>query len=100
MKRQLFYTLFVLCLFSTDSIFSNTYSFWSITEALECETIDRNDLTKIIIEGPIAGTNYYSEDSEWSKFRTLDTTFPNIEAVEIWTDQYMPDIDRDVLIYG
>jgi len=61
----------------------------TITEALNYSG-DSNTITKLIITGSIAG-NDYSVGSEWSIFRTLNETFPNIEAVEILTDQDIPD---------
>ena len=66
-----------------------TVEFETITEALNYDG-DRNAVKKLIITGTISG-NDYSEDSEWSKFRMLDETFPNIEEVEILTSQDIPD---------
>ena len=58
----------------------------TITQALADETIDRNAVKKLVITGEIEGTGY-SDESEWSMFRFLDTTFPNIEEVELLTSQ-------------
>ena len=70
--------------------------FETITEALNwADTTDIENskaVKKLVITGNISGEDY-SESSEWSKFRTLDETFPNIEAVEILTDQDIPDAD-------
>ena len=60
----------------------------TITEALNY-TGDKSAVKKLIITDSIAGSDY-SDSSEWSKFLDLDKTFPNIEAVEIWTGQNMP----------
>jgi len=68
-------------------------TFETITEALNY-TGDRNAVTKLIITGTIAGDDY-SDGSEWSEFLWLHKTFPNIEAVEILTDQDIPDVDID-----
>ena len=71
-----------------------TVTFNTVIEALNwADTTDaenRATVTKLIITGKISGDDY-SESSEWSKFRTLDETFSNIEEVEILTDQDIPD---------
>ena len=71
----------------------DTLTFTTITEALNwADTTDIENckaVKKIIIAETISGSDY-SANSEWSKFRTLDETFPNIEAVEILTDQDIP----------
>jgi len=65
----------------------------TITQALTDETIDRNAVKKLVITGEIEGTDY-SDESEWSMFRFLDTTFPNIEEVELLTSQDLLDADQ------
>ena len=74
------------------------YNFTVVAETLTVETVtealaysgEKATVTKLVVKGKIAGDDY-SDSSEWSKFRTLNETFPNIEAVEIWTDQDIPD---------
>jgi hypothetical protein len=61
----------------------------TITEALNYSG-NSNTVTKLIITDSIVG-NDYSAESEWSKFRTLNDFFSNIETVEILTDQDIPD---------
>ena len=47
----------------------------------------------MVITDSIKGDNYHGS-SEWSKFRILDSLgFWNLEKVEIWTDQDIPDVD-------
>ena len=78
------------------TLFSEIVTFKTVTDALNYSG-NREKVTGIIITDSIAG-NDYSPESEWSKFRTLDETFPNIESVEICTDQDMPlycDVDID-----
>jgi len=71
------------------TVFAETLTVRTITEALNYSG-NVNTITKLVITDSIAG-NDYSVASEWSKFRTLDETFPNIEAIEILTDQDIPD---------
>ena len=73
------------------TVLAETVEFNTVTEALNW-TGDKAAVTKLIITGTISG-NDYSESSEWSKFRILNETFPNIEEVEILTDQDIPDFD-------
>ena len=81
--------LFCGCNFT---VFAETLTVGTITEALNYSG-NVNTITKLIITDFIAG-NDYSVESDWSKFRTLDETFPNIEAMEILTDQDIPDFDE------
>lgn len=71
------------------TVFAQTLTVRTITEALNYSG-NSNTVTKLIITDSIAGYDY-SVGSEWSKFRTLNETFPNIETVEIMTDQDIPD---------
>ena len=71
------------------TVLAETATFNTVTEALNW-TGDKATVTKLIITGTISGDDY-SKSSEWSKFRTLNETFPNIEEVEIWTDQDIPN---------
>ena len=73
------------------TVLAETKTFNTVTEALNY-TGNKAAVTKLIITGTISG-NDYSESSEWSKFRTLNETFPNIEEVEIFTNQDIPDFD-------
>jgi len=75
------------------TVLAETATFNTVTEALNY-TGDKAAVTKLIITGTISGDDY-SDESEWSKFRTLDTTFPNIEELEILTDQDIPDAYND-----
>ena len=77
---------------ATTYIVEETLTVETITEALNYSG-NKNNVTKLIITNSIAG-NDYSVGSEWSKFRTLDETFPNIEALEILTDQDIPAFDE------
>jgi hypothetical protein len=82
--------IYLVIFFSFNfAIFSQILEVETITDALNY-TGDKEAVNKLIITGTIAG-NDYSENSEWSKFYFLDTTFPNIEEVEILTDQDIPD---------
>ena len=74
------------------TVLAETVEFNTVTEALNYNG-DKATVTKLIITGTIAG-NDYSKDSEWSKFCNLDNTFSNIEEVEIFTDQDIPDYDE------
>ena len=78
---------------------NDTVSFNTVTEALNYDG-DKATVKKLIITGTISGSSMmsgdYYEDSEWTKFRTLDETFPNIEEVEILTDQDIPDFNIQV----
>ena len=81
----------LFCSYNFTAFSQATVEFETITEALNYAG-DRDAVKKLIITGTISGDDYF-EDSEWSKFRTLDTTFPNIEDVEILTSQDIPDWD-------
>ena len=72
---------------------NDTVSFNTVTEALNYNG-DKATVKKLIITGTISG-NDYSKGSEWRKFHTLNETFPNIEEIEILTDQDIPDLDED-----
>ena len=91
--KKLVLTVFATVLFCgyNLTVQAVTVEFETITEALNYSG-DKSTVTKLVITGEIAGDDY-SENSEWSKFRTLDETFPNIEAVEILTSQDIPDGD-------
>ena len=89
--------LIALIFLAASNLLAEEFIFKTITEALAFDG-DRDALTKLTITDSIAGTDY-SDDSEWSKFRTLDETFPNIEEVEIWTDQDIPDINTIYSVY-
>ena len=81
----------LFCSYSFIAFSQAIVSFETITQALNYAG-DRDAVKKLIITGTISG-NDYSATSEWSKFRTIDTTFPNIEEVEILTSQDIPDTD-------
>jgi len=72
---------------------NDTVSFNTVTEALNYNG-DKATVKKLIITGTISG-NDYSKGSEWRKFHTLNETFPNIEEIEILTDQDIPDADLE-----
>jgi len=69
-------------------------AFETITDALTYIG-DVNVVTKLIIMGEISGDNY-SDSSEWSLFKDLNLTFPNIESVEIFTNQDIPDWEPEL----
>jgi hypothetical protein len=73
--------LIIILFFASANLFSIELQIGTITEALSYSG-DRDAVTKLTITDSIKG-NDYSDDSEWSKFRTLDLTFPNIEEIEI-----------------
>ena len=79
----------LLCSNNFVAFSQTTASFTTVTEALNY-TGNKATVKKIIITGTISGSDY-SASSEWSKFHTLDSTFPNIEDVEILTSQDIPD---------
>ena len=85
--KKLIITIFLVASFSLDS---EVLVRGTITEALNDTSVDREAITKLVIEGTIHG-NDYSDSSEWSKFYYLDTTFKNLEEVEILTSQDIPD---------
>jgi hypothetical protein len=68
-------------------------SFETLTEALEDVFVNRYEVKKLIIMGEIAGNNYVDSSSEWRLIRILDEWFPSLEALELWTDQDIPDVD-------
>ena len=88
MKKRLIILTLIFSSF-TFTMFAETLEVETMTEALNYSG-NRDVITKLIIKGEISG-NDYSEGSEWSKFRTLDETFPNIEEVEILTSQDIPN---------
>ena len=94
MKTKFIKLIIVTVLFCSYNftVLAETVEFNTVTEALNW-TGDKATVTKLVITGTISGDDY-SASSEWSKFRTLDETFPNIEAVEILTDQDIPDFDE------
>ena len=97
MKNFLISIAVLLCGYNFTA-FAKTLTVETVTEALNYDG-DRTTVTKLVVTGQIAcipDSNYISSNSEWSKFRTLDETFPNIEAVKILTDQDIPDWN----IYG
>ena len=95
MKTKLLFLAAIFLSFNL-TVKSATVEFVTITEAYNwASTADSSEaaiVKKLVITGQIAG-NDYSEESEWSKFRTLNETFPNIEAVKILTDQDILDAD-------
>ena len=90
--------IIIILIFCSLNLAAEEFTFKTITEALNWDG-DRDALTKLIITDSIAG-NDYSDESEWSKFRTLDETFPNIEEVEIWTGQDIPKAHQMTDEYG
>jgi len=86
--KYLLFSIFLCCSFLSVSA-QTTITFGTVTEATNYA--DNNaSVKKIIITGTVAG-NDYSPDSEWSKFRTLNTVFPNLDTVQINTAQNIPD---------
>ena len=81
----------LFCGYNFTAFSQVTVEFETITEALNYAG-DRDAVKKLIITGTISGDGY-SATSEWNQFRTLDTTFPNLEDVEILTSQDIPDMD-------
>ena len=82
-------TLLIVAMATTLTALAEDATFETITEALNYNG-DRSAVTKLIITGTIAGDDY-SDESEWSKFLYLDETFPNLESIEILTEQDIPD---------
>jgi len=93
MKKTLKNLIVITALFCSYNftVLAETKTFNTVTKALNY-TGNKATVKKVIITGKISGSDY-SASSEWSKFRTLDTTFSNIEAVEILTNQDIPDYD-------
>jgi len=91
-KAIIFLIVAIATVIATLTAHAEDATFETITEALNY-TGDREAVTKLIITGTIAGDDY-SDGSEWREFRTLNETFPNIEAVEILTDQDIPNNDN------
>jgi len=94
--KPLFLTTF-LFLVANLSVFSQTtkefrtisdaYNFADTAELHEIEAIK-----KLIITDSIFGsTNFFNTETEWRMFRCLDEIFPNIEELELHTDQDIPD---------
>ena len=93
MKKTLIILTILFCSYNFTAFSQATVEFETITEALNYDG-DRDAVKKLIITGTISGDDY-SPTSEWSKFRTLDETFPNIEEVEILTSQDIPDVREE-----
>jgi len=85
---SLIFTAILFCSYNF-TVLSETREFNTVTEALNYNG-DRDAVIKLVITGTITGTDY-SPSSDWSKFRTFNETFPNLEAVEILTNQDIPD---------
>jgi hypothetical protein len=88
----------ILFAFSHQASFAQTITFATVTECINYNGADKDDITKIIITEQITGTDY-SAGSEWSKFRTLNTTYIALEDIEIQTNQAIPDGDNIALFY-
>jgi len=99
MKNKLFIIAVLFCGCNL-TVFAETLIVRTITEALNYSG-NKNRVTKLVITDSIVG-NDYSVGSEWREFRTLDETFPNIEAMEILTDQDIPDgtIERSLFCWS
>ena len=96
MKKILTSITMLLCIYNFTA-FAETLTVETVTDALNYSG-NRATVTKLVITGQITGSDntywngdYLSEESEWGKFFYLNETFPNIEAVEILTDQDIPD---------
>ena len=77
-------------LLSPVSLFSQTVvTVNSVSEAFGFDA-GNTEVKKLIITGEISG-NDFSEASEWSMFRTLNTIFTNLDTVELFTAQDIPD---------
>ena len=94
MTKKLDKLIVVAALFCSYNftVLAQTVEFNTVTEALNYNS-NRATVKKIIITGTISGYDY-SDESEWSKIRTLYTTFKNLNTVEILTDQDIPDYDE------
>jgi len=73
-----------------------TKSFRTITDAYNfADTAELHEIEavkKLIITDSIYGsTNFFNTETEWRMFRCLDEIFPNIEELELHTDQDIPD---------
>jgi len=90
--------LLLVLLLSSANLFADTLEVKTMSEALSY-TGNKDAITKLVITDSIQGTDY-KIGSEWREFRTLDETFPNIEEIEIWTDQDIPEIMFDTVMNG
>ena len=100
LKKLIIVLTVVFCSYNF-TVLAETATFNTVTEALNY-TGNKATVTKLVITGKISGKDY-SESSEWSKFRTLNETFPNIEEVEILTNQDIPDYQSEqggLFVYG
>ena len=88
-KIIIFWILTIVLNYSFIVLGQTTIEFETITEALNYDG-DKDAVKKLIITGTISGEDY-SQDSEWYKFRRLYIPFPNLDTVEVLTDQDMPD---------
>ena len=91
-KKLIIIVTVAFCNYNFIAFSQATVTFETVTKALKY-TGNKDVVKKLIITGKISG-NDYSEGSEWREFRFLDKTFPNIEEVEILTDQNIPDYDE------
>ena len=93
-KLQTILTITILFCYTLSARAAETAIFDNITEAYHwADTALPSHVEavqKLIITGKIQGDDY-SQDSEWSMFLQLNNPFPNIEEVEILTDQDIPD---------
>jgi len=97
-------TLILLFILARPMFSQDVIEFRTITEAYDWASIteleDREEIKKIIFTDSIQGDDYNPETSEWYWFRYLYELFPNIEEVEVLTDQDIPDHEGGVYIDG
>ena len=97
MYKKRTYFIFVIVFFChyNFAVFAETMQFSTVRQIL-ANTGNKGIVKKLVITGTISG-NDYSDESDWSKFRTLDETFPNIETVKTLTVQDIPDFEWDYI---
>ena len=92
MNNKITNLIFIAILFCgfNSTVLAGTVEFETITEALNYSG-NKSTVTKLVITGEISGDDY-SENSDWSKFKTLNESYPALESIEILTSQDIPDI--------
>ena len=81
-----------------STVSANTVEFQTITEALNYSG-NKSTVTKLVITGEISG-NDYSENSDWSRLKTLNEPYPALETIEILTSQDIPDGTTSNCLFG
>jgi len=89
MKRIL---IILISIFINFAVSAETLEVWTVTDAINYSG-DKSIYTKLVIKDEIEGTDFCPISSEWALLFDLDIYFENLEEVEIWTEQDIPDYD-------